>query len=107
MDADAITCPTCRANQVWSDACRRCKSDLRLLREAYDEVAALRRHCLSHLHRNRPGAALEQARKCLALRDDAANRRLLAVCELLNGHWASARSRALQMLAESGADFET
>jgi hypothetical protein len=106
MNAETMHCPTCRAAQAWSDTCRRCKSDLRLLREVAEEYAALRRHCLSNLRQNRTRAALEQARQCFALRDDDETRRLLAVCELLNGNWASARSHAIQLLAEKNADRE-
>lgn len=101
MTGETMRCPTCRASQVWSDVCRRCKSDLRLLRELAEAHAALRGRCLSHLRHNRTRAALEDARACLALRADAGTRRLLAVCEFLNGNWEAARTHAAQLLAES------
>jgi hypothetical protein len=107
MNSETMRCPTCRAVQAWSDTCRRCKSDLRLLREVAEEYAALRWHCLSNLRQNRTHAALEQARQCFAMRNDDETRRLLAVCELLNGNWASARSHAIELLAESNPERET
>jgi hypothetical protein len=107
MNPETMRCPTCRATQVWSETCRRCKCDLRLLREVADGYAAVRLHCLSNLRQNKPGAALEQARQCYALRADNETRRLLAVCELLNGDWASAWTHAIQLLAERNGDAET
>jgi hypothetical protein len=106
MNAETMRCPTCRASQVWSDVCRRCKSDLRLLRELAEKYAALRARCLSNLRHNRTRAALEDARECLALRDDIGTRRLLAVCELLNGNWEAARSHAVRLLAGGTSDKE-
>jgi hypothetical protein len=102
-----MRCPTCRASQARSDTCRRCKSDLRLLRAVAEQHAALRGQCLRNLRHNRVAVALELARKCFALRDDADTRRLLAVCELLNGNWASAQAHAVRLLAEGSADQET
>ena len=104
MNAETMRCPTCRASQVRSDVCRRCKSDLRLLRELAEKYAALRGRCLSNVRHNRTRAALEDARECLALRDDVETRRLLAGCELLNGNWAAARSHAVRFLAASPSD---
>jgi len=80
MNPETMSCPTCRASQVWSDTCRRCKCDLRLLRDAANGYAALRRHCLSNLRHNRTHAALELARQCCVLRSDDETRRLLGVC---------------------------
>lgn len=107
MNAETMRCPTCRAVQPWSDTCRRCKSDLRLLRELAGEYSALRGHCLLNLRQNRIGAAVELARRCLVLRDDADTRRLLAVCELLNGKWALVRAQAIQLLAERTVETNT
>jgi hypothetical protein len=102
-NAGTMRCPTCRAVQPWSDTCRRCKSDLRLLSELAGEYAALRWHCLANLRQNRIHEALELARQCFALRDDLESRRLLAVCELLNGNWAQVRTHADHLLAEQKA----
>ncbi|MBY0457990.1 MAG: hypothetical protein K2V38_11670 [Gemmataceae bacterium] len=103
MNAETMRCPTCRAGQVRSDVCRRCKSDLRLLGEIAEAFAALRERCLTNVRHNRTRAALDDARECLALRADDDTLRLLAVCELLNGNWAAARSHAVQLLAERPA----
>ena len=100
MNAETMRCPTCRASQGWSDTCRRCKSDLLLLREFTEKYAALRARCLSNLRYNRTHAALANARECLELRDDTESRRLLAVCELLNENWAAAHLHAVRFLAE-------
>jgi hypothetical protein len=90
MNLDTLRCPTCRAEQPWSDACRRCKCDLRLLRDLVEEYTATRKRCLVSLRQNQLGAALEQARQSFALHAGADSRRLLAVCELLKGHWKAA-----------------
>ena len=37
-----VTCPVCRAVQHWSNECRRCKCDLRLLRQADRTCNAMR-----------------------------------------------------------------
>jgi hypothetical protein len=103
MNPTSLRCPTCRAEQPWSDICRRCKSDLRLLREVAAEYAAIRMLCLIKLNRNQVVAALEQARQCVALCADADSRRLLAVCELLNRNWPAALAQAEQLLAENDA----
>jgi hypothetical protein len=98
MNPETMHCPTCRAAQAWSDICRRCKSDLRLLRELAENYSALRSSCLANVRNKRIHEALEQARQCLALRDGDETRRLLAVCELLSGNWAEARSHASDTL---------
>ncbi len=103
MNGEIMRCPTCGARQPWSDACRRCKSDLRLLREAAEAHAALKRECLLSIRRNRLHTARELARQCHRLHDDQESRRLLAVCELLAGDWTSARSLAIQALANGPA----
>ena len=104
MDAETLRCPTCRAVQPWSDECRRCKSDLRLMRQAAEACTALRGHCFANLRENRIPTALAQTRQCLAMRDAADTRRLLAVCELLSENWSQAKSLAFQALEGKG-DF--
>lgn len=92
--ADLVRCPTCRALQEWSDACRRCKSDLRLLREFATAYDRHRRACLDELRSGRPRAAWRHARRCRALRDDAESLRLLALAALHCGLWATAAALA-------------
>jgi hypothetical protein len=87
---ELVRCPTCRAVQEWSDTCRRCRCDLRLLREAAESYRRERRRALLAIRAGRPRDALRFARRCLSLRDDAATRRLLAVCTLLRGDWPAA-----------------
>jgi hypothetical protein len=90
IDPETVRCPTCRASQAWSDSCRRCKSDLRLLREfarAHDEA---RRECLERLKEGRTSEARGAARRCLELSPDAHSRRLLALAALRAGDWNTA-----------------
>jgi len=84
---DTVRCPTCRAVQEWSDTCRRCKSDLRLLRAFAASYRRSRRDCLEGLRSGHPFEALRAARRCHALRPDAESRRLLALAALRAGDW--------------------
>jgi hypothetical protein len=88
--SDVMRCPTCRAEQSWSDACRRCRCDLRLLREADCYYRASREACLRELRAGRLLSAMERARECLRLVPELPSRRLFAVCALLTGDWPSA-----------------
>ncbi len=100
MNDDSMRCPTCRAVQSWSDTCRRCKTDLRLVRELAEEFEVARRLCLSSINQNRLRAALTNARRCVQLRQNPETLRLLAVCELLNQNWNSARSLLIQLTTD-------
>jgi len=88
--AAVLRCPTCGARQGVSDACRRCKSDLRLLRTALDAYDWHRGSCLLDLDAGRLDAALRHARKCYELSPGPESNRLLAVCQLLRGDWSEA-----------------
>jgi hypothetical protein len=103
MISETMRCPTCRAEQVWSDTCRRCKSDLQLLRDLAEEYAFRKGECLRLLQQNSPEAALEQARLCYKLHKDTDSCRLLAVCEFLNGRFAEAVRLANSLLHSSTA----
>jgi hypothetical protein len=85
-----VRCPTCRALQEWSDTCRRCKCDLRLLRAAADSRDRHRRRALRSLRDGRPAEALRHARHLRRLLPDADSACLLAACALLCGDWATA-----------------
>jgi hypothetical protein len=85
-----LRCPTCGARQAWTDTCRRCKSDLRLLRLAYDAYARHRRLSMNELDAGRLDSALRHALKCQELRPGSEARQLVAVCQLLRGDWQSA-----------------
>ena len=93
-DPATVRCPTCRAEQPWSDACRRCRCDLRLLLAAAASYHRARRACLLHLRAGRPRAARLAAESCRALAATAESRRLLAVAALLSGDWAAAADLA-------------
>ncbi|HZW32217.1 MAG TPA: hypothetical protein VFF52_16010 [Isosphaeraceae bacterium] len=87
---EGLRCPTCGARQAWTDTCRRCKSDLRLLREALAAYQRHRRCGLRDLQSGRLGSALRHARRCQELRPGPESRRLLVVCQLLRGDWLEA-----------------
>ncbi len=42
-DDPAFRCPVCRASQVLSDTCRRCRADLNLVARAYRRLDYLKR----------------------------------------------------------------
>ena len=88
--AEELRCPTCGARQAWVDTCRRCKSDLGLLRAALEAYEGHCRDGLAALHAGRLGDALHHARRCHELRPGPESHRLLAVCQLLRGDWPEA-----------------
>ncbi len=92
--SNTLQCPTCRAVQAWSDTCRRCKSDLRLLREFAKAYERDRRRCLEQLAAGLPQAARVFAERCYNLRPDADSLRLLALTALCCGDWAEAETLA-------------
>jgi hypothetical protein len=87
---DSLVCPVCRAAQVWSDTCRRCRCDLRLLRRADEARRAARRRVLLHLRGVRWADARRAALAYHALAPGADSRRLLAVCCLLGSDFREA-----------------
>ena len=88
-----VRCPTCGAWQDWSDACRRCRCDLTLLRRMAEAIQASRRRCLCALRAGRTSEALHHARRLQALCPDRSAARLLAVCHLLQGRLACCGNR--------------
>ena len=93
-DPAAVRCPTCRAEQPWSDTCRRCKCDLRLLRAAAASYQRARHASLLHLRAGHPRAARRAAEHGHELAASAESRRLLAVAALHSGDWAAAADLA-------------
>jgi len=85
-----MTCPTCGAAQDWSDACRRCRCELVLLRRVADTARAERQRCLQSFHAGRVSEALGHARRLVAISPDPSAVRLLAVCHLMLGNWSAA-----------------
>jgi hypothetical protein len=102
-----VRCPTCRAQQVWSDTCRRCKCDLRLLYTAELSYRNSRVRCLNALHAGRADAAAVDAQTCLRIRPDEESRKLLAVCALLDGDWPTAVKLALEHPSEAADQTDT
>jgi hypothetical protein len=97
-----VRCPTCRAVQEWSDACRRCKCDLRLLRALAGAYHRARRACLRHLSDGHPDAAWRAAGRCRALSPSEESLRLMAVSALLRGDHAAAAALARSLLPPQG-----
>jgi hypothetical protein len=91
---NTVQCPTCRASQEWSEACRRCQSDLTLLEDVAASYRYHRRECLLHLGAGRPLEALPHAHRCQRLHPDTESRRLQALCALLIGDWVTATNLA-------------
>ena len=78
--ADEMRCPTCRARQAWSAACRRCGSDLTLLQRFAARIEWNRKQCLLALSSHDVATALVRARALFDLRPDSPARRLLGTC---------------------------
>ena len=90
-----LRCPTCRATQAWSDECRRCGSNLTLLRRFSNRGTQLRGQCLRALQSNNVRDAVAHSRALFQLHPTDASRRLLAVCLLTAGEFQEARTHAL------------
>jgi len=86
---EQMRCPTCNAQQAWSDECRRCKCDLSLLHRLWRRGRGLRTACLRRLRAGRPAEALPYAQQYRFLDPEDASR-LLAACHLLSGNWTQA-----------------
>ena len=85
-----MVCPTCNARQTWSDECRRCKTDLSLLRRIWRTAEAQRQQCLRALAAGRPRQAQHHARRYAAYVGHAEASRLVHVCTLLCEDWSNA-----------------
>jgi len=94
LDPTVVRCPTCRAEQEWSDVCRRCKSDLTLLRAVAAAYERDRRECLEALKSGRPFEALRHALHGQWLRPDPNWHRLTAVSALLANDFEAAAGLA-------------
>ena len=89
-----LRCPTCGAQQAWTDRCRRCKSDLRLLRAALEAYEHNRGLCLYYLDADDPQTAFEHAQGCHQLRPGPETHQLLALCYFLAEDWENALEQA-------------
>ncbi len=90
ISPDQVRCPTCRALQEWSNVCRRCRCDLRLLRSACSGNREHRRGCILQLEIGRPDLAMSHALRCHELQPGADSLRLLALCILGRQDWETA-----------------
>ncbi len=90
VSADRVRCPTCRAVQEWSNQCRRCRCDLRLLRAACSAHLDHRRDCILELEAGRPEIALGHALRCHDLHPGPDSLRLLSLCALAREEWGTA-----------------
>jgi hypothetical protein len=103
--SEGLRCPTCGARQGLADVCRRCRTDLRLFRDALESYQRHRRSSLLDLQAGRLEPALRDARRCHELSPGPESLRLLAVCQLLRGDWLDAVQFA-RRVDESGADTD-
>ena len=87
---DTLVCPTCKARQEWSDTCRRCRSDLSLLRQMAGAFCASYHRALEALRDDRIAGALVESEAAYTLCPTPRSARLLAVCRLLAGDAAGA-----------------
>lgn len=80
VETETMHCPTCRAKQAWSDECRRCKSDLSLLRHFESARRWHWQRCMEHLNAMRFELARRHAEQLLSLDGSAQSRRLFELC---------------------------
>ncbi len=75
-------CPVCRArfggDETFDEPCRRCGSDLSLVRGAYARARQLRADARRALAAGAPARAVSQARRSVALVDERETRETLA-----------------------------
>lgn len=93
-----MTCPTCGAEQGWSDQCRRCRCDLTELNEAWRQWTRFKQRCLGCMSRGEFRAALRWARVCHQMIPCDASRRLVAASHLQLGDWPAAVAMASHAL---------
>ena len=85
-----MRCPTCNAQQSWSDECRRCKCDLSDLFAVWRAGRQARNRCLLALQSGDFDRALNHAQRLAVLCSGDEATRLLTVCHLLRGDWPAA-----------------
>lgn len=85
-----LECPTCGAAAQSGPACRRCRSDLRLLQRLEAQRTAELHELAQALANGRWFDALLSAQYIHTLRQDDTSFRMLAVCQLLNKQFAAA-----------------
>ena len=103
ISSEQVRCPTCRAVQEWSDQCRRCRSDLRLLRAASATYQHHFRSCILELEAGHPQAGLGHALRCHDLHPGPDSLRLLSLCALAREEWQTSLELAQAAERSSGA----
>ncbi len=88
--ADRFCCPTCRAPQVLSTRCRRCKCDLELVAAVRTQTLKLHQACLRFWQTRNDERALDAALARYRLSPDSTSRRLLAVAYCRLGRYQAA-----------------
>ncbi len=91
LQETALRCPTCKAWQLPSLQCRRCKCDLSLVVAMHDQQRQLHARVLRLIASGRNLEALSAARSRWALSPDPQAARLLAICCLLLGQFGTAQ----------------
>ncbi len=79
-----MICPTCRASQLWSDECYRCKSDLSELSAIHRASTRLRQKCLVAIQKSDFESAIEIAKECFDLDASPSTGQILAISQLLH-----------------------
>jgi hypothetical protein len=97
-----VVCPTCGAADQTTPACRRCRSDLRLLLRLEADRSAEMQALARALAAGRWSEALVSAQYIHTLRQDDISFRLLGVCQLLSGQIADASATYRQHGSVSG-----
>jgi hypothetical protein len=95
---ETMCCPTCNAEQIWSDVCRRCRCDTSLLHQAWQRHQFARLACLNALRTGRFTEACRCAQQQHEIAASSQSARMLAVCHLLAGNWQRAFQGALGVL---------
>jgi hypothetical protein len=96
-----LTCPTCGAADQTGAACRRCRSDLRLLQRLEADRGAEFHKLIQALADGRWADALLSAQYIHLLRQDDESFRLLGTCQLLNRQFEAACATYQQYHASS------
>jgi hypothetical protein len=81
--------------------CRRCKSDLRLLRTAADAYMRHRRQSLQLLNSGMAERALRYARNCQLLNPGTESNRLMALCYLVQENYDDAVAMARAVVEQA------
>ena len=85
-----MRCPLCRATDIRTEQCRRCKADLTLLAQLERDRAKVLAAAEWHLGRGEADEGLADAKLANELRGDSDSFRLLALASMLKMDFAGA-----------------